>query len=200
MTENTNEWRLKGELTFDSPGVWSQVEDLYSKEDCGSIWKAYAIAAQLGALNDWPVMRASGVSYNSRPARLMHILLTPEVNPSARILAAAALACVSQLETHPPRDGLTQEWEVALKVQVLFAPEEAGDHTIHNPDVLLVAYARILDQLRHLHMTSLARVKREEQVELLANLVSRLPPLDRARRITIQIQAALDRSQRAGRK
>ncbi len=184
---------------FDSPGVWDLLKRYLDDCEVEQVWKAYAVAAQLGALDDYPVKRIPGASFNPRPARLMHILISEAGERSAIVLGACALVCAPKLADHSPTAGLTTAWELALKViKWLAYPEPLlkNDTAQLSQHHIALASARILDDLRHLHMTSLSALEREKLISHHRNLIENLPAPDSLQRIYTLIKSAVDRQGR----
>ena len=202
MSESSSKRVAKGDLSFDSPGVWNMLKGAFLEPELAQIWCAYAVAAKLGALDDKPVRRASGASFNPRPARLMHILLSEAAEKRAVVIAAAAFACVDITTPCPPAYTGMREWDLgclsrnyarsafnsAEKAEACAGAQAAAAEA--------VACAYLLDELRHLHMTGLSREDRTAAMSRAESfLTNRSFPAQYAR-LSALTQQALDRCRR----
>ena len=146
-----------GDLTFDSQVVWGLVQRYVSKTIQPEILSAYEIACRNGALSEWPVKREPGASYNPRPARLMYLLLHEAKERDGVVIAAAPLACADKL-AEINVSHLSTYLHPSLKI----AQEVRSDNFPISPQAVRVALSKLLDDIRHLHMTHFTPQERRE--------------------------------------
>jgi len=140
-----------GELRSDSPGLYRTLLRRMGKEGFARVERAYAEAARCGALEEAPVLRDPGASFNPKPARICQILVAELSEFRELVLSASMLSCVSP-EKMVPIPLLSEEQAVALLVHEWLS----GKHRRSTSVVVeRISLALKLDQLRHLHMTGL---------------------------------------------
>ena len=107
------------------------------------------MAIELGGLAERDYRREDAVSYNPRPARLVHILLSDCGNSSEAVLAAAMIAsvCEARQATYPP--------SIPEEVQRLVAAAGKPLDELYaaNDDAKQIAVSIRLDRARHFHLS-----------------------------------------------
>ena len=148
-----------GNLNLDAPGLVSALKMALPPEFVDLLGGVYAAAADLDGLVENPIKRGELDSFNPRPARVCQILLKEAKENDPVVLAAAMLSCASSL----PVDELIGGSYALVNLSKKFPTESS----LASSRVVL---ALLIDQLRHVHMSSISRdeidgiVKRAEQI------------------------------------
>ena len=130
----------------------------------GLIERSFAHAVEKGGLTELDFRREEGVSFNPRPARVALILLSNAQVTDAEVIAAGILA------SSDPLDDL-KHLEVAERARVLAHAALESPDAIASIDsairfeVAIVALARWLDRVRHLHQSPEASARWSEMLQ-----------------------------------
>ena len=154
------ERRDTGRLAQDSPAVMGAIRRIFSAEDVLLFESLYQAAALAGGLDEGPVLRIPNASFNPRPARICKILMREVKEQDMQVLGAALL--LSLPEQIPVEPGFEQAFQFAHKLRSFI--EKPGYDTPH-AIIERLHLAMLLDNLRHLHMTSLSPSEKEAVVE-----------------------------------
>jgi hypothetical protein len=157
---------LEGDLSFDSPKVWGHLRSTLDPSSLELISRAYHVASRRGGKREWPIMRPPGASYNPKPARVIEILISIGKIADPIVLAAAALSFAEDLPPDETKD-LPPEC-IAVAKQVIEAPERAL------PPAGKIIVARLLDEVRHLHMTVLSSEERLAYLRGIRSIVEQM--------------------------
>ncbi len=180
-----------GDLMFDSPGVWDLIQRSIEISFHAEILSAYTLACRHGALSEWPVKREVGVSYNPRPARLMHILLQEAKERNGVIIAAAPLTCAENLSTISI-DSLSDQ----LRPSFELAQEVADEVCLPSQNVTRLVLSKLIDDIRHLHMTHFTASEQREYATRTQQKLLTLPEASKEERLSSLLVAALERTLR----
>lgn len=168
---------LKGRLAEDAPGLFKDLSRLFDVGQCGYLSDCYRAAAKVGALEEAPVVREDGVSYNPKPARVCSILLKECPRYPVRIYGCSFFAVLPQVRL------VTVSSQFQSEVAAL---STMGDITEAEPAIQNVYLSVFLDQIRHLHMTHFSdQRKRVEYEKAVAQLLEweQLPISSEATRV-----------------
>ena len=142
-----------GDLAKDSPGLLGTLGTFLPKEDVSSLEDSYRKAASLGALNEFPIKRKEGASFNPRPARLCSLLLKEGELREVNTLSASFFlpSDENKVEKIPP-----EEATLIKSARSLFESHPLSEHAV------LLSLVWHLDLIRHLHMSSLSDQEKSE--------------------------------------
>ena len=131
-----------------SPHLAGSLEKILTPAQCSELDEVWNYVVQAGGMAEIGFEREPGVSYNPRPARVGLILLSNFEVTEVHVIAAGFLSCVD--------DSVAYSGALAKDATKL---AERSKHSIRelaaapeNDEVLLVALARHLDDVRHFHL------------------------------------------------
>lgn len=140
-----------GELHKDAGGLAVRLQNLLEADEIRTLVEVYREVFELGGCLEGEVMRGDGVSFNPRPARIA-VLAIDEFNLTglSEIGAGFCLSLPSGASFRM-RSATLQMMELSSQARLLI------DEGIDEPSIEVrhLASAFILDQVRHIHMTSL---------------------------------------------
>lgn len=120
-----NTFKITGELHSDSPKLWFLLQRTLDAAGIKEIVSSYQTSVLKGAAIEDPVIRHVGVSYNPKPARILDLLIRDGGIKDVALLKSALEQISDKQRSEPAKADLTIELAI------------------------------LLDQLRHLHMSSL---------------------------------------------
>ena len=183
LPDNHKNREVKGTLAFDSPSAYALINRTLKPLEIPLIIECYELCTRNGGATEWPVMREPGASFNSRPARILEILLGTVRDPSATLLAGALISLVIDSPSFFEKEG-TPGLALARESHTLTKESSPEAHSI--------ALARLVDDLRHLHMTVLSP---SERATILTHAVE-VAALSAPSRLSDMVRAAVTRYQR----
>ncbi|MBX7145228.1 MAG: hypothetical protein K1X79_12310 [Oligoflexia bacterium] len=142
-----------GELHGDSPALYAILQYAFPQQ-LDLLALAYHVAWHNGGQSEAPIVRAEGVSFNPRPARIVSLLLSDGYEKSPLTLCAAFLSYASCPSKAAIPSHLESAWELAQMALINNSSPpltEAGCR---------IKLCREIDSLRHLHMTNLGEHQR----------------------------------------
>ena len=170
-----------GKLEEDSPSLAGFLGRYLPKEEADSLTDLYSLVADLGGLNDSPVTREEGVSFNPRPARLCHILNKELKVHSSELLGAAII--LPLLHNNLSLEPLLGRWSREASLAEL---AYRGDRSSQEEEALYLAYW--VDLLRHLHMSKVSREEREETLETRKKIIDAREKFTSNQRLIILVE------------
>ena len=141
-----------GVLHEDSPGLHNIFRKLFGKEELLLLENAYALTSAHGGLHEGSVPREEGVSYNPRPARIAQILHRETACVEADLYVVAMLSCCAPdaacfLEAEfPKQTAMCRPVWQQLALPAADVPQTVAEITL----------CHVVDQARHLHMSTLS--------------------------------------------
>jgi len=179
---------LASSLERTAPGLHRDLRALFGG---GAVFEGLAVAygAVIGAIGpEAPeVRREEGASFNPRPARICHILLKDGGERRPEVLAAA----LASLTPHPGADTALVHTDTVKAVQSVLqggAPDPL-------PEVERIVLAVALDEVRHLHMTSLDTPARLGVVKKIRTYLDGTPGAAENRRLIELVEHAVRRAE-----
>jgi hypothetical protein len=139
-----------------SPALAASLSAFFNGAELEFLFASYRLACEVSALNEDRVIRENGAAFNPRPARIAAILIKEGKIRDANTIAAAFLACgepskISGLQIADHILSLSKQAQHIIK----------NGAAVHNTsaEALTIAYAIILDGIRHLHMTNMTHAE-----------------------------------------
>lgn len=144
-------YHLAGKLSDDARGLYVRLQNIHDAQSVELLQAIYREVYELGGCDEGHVTREPGVNFNPRPARLLHILLDDfEVEELAADGAALCLALPGSARFRMKAATLEM---LELSAQAQLCLEEAsGEHSL---EVRFLAASAALDEIRHLHMSTI---------------------------------------------
>lgn len=154
-----------------APGLYSSLKKILLPEDLASIEKSYTEVATRGGIEESPVIREVDASFNPRPARIATLVLTDAkpTNLTKAILLALWSSLILDAATDPQWSQVPEDLTSALD-----RISSINGTSLEDIDEVVVAVALRLDQVRHLHMTTLNINEKMSFLESVEALVTNL--------------------------
>lgn len=191
--ENYKVAMKSGILRIDAPKLFRELQRRLAGQSLIEIEQLYKKLGELGCLNDQPIKREKGVSFNPRPARICQILISEVHEDKFNMFAAAHLMCANP--------DITIE---GYKDAQLIVDQARSLLTIQSPSLMRefsmlserIALAWRLDELRHIHMSEIDSAKIEDLVCSTNNLLNSVDQI-KNKRLIVLITTVLRRYQNA---
>ncbi len=145
----------KYEFKSDSPGLYCLLLKVVSDSALVCLEEAYEVACLNGGKEEPRIRRPEGASFNPRPTRIAHILLTECQQNSGPVLGTAMLASCNMLPEGYEVGALRQEHLWSIKAREW--PQDEGGPAFLEQIFLAVT----LDTARHLHMMEISDSERD---------------------------------------
>lgn len=138
-------------LRLESPKVYALIQRSFTASEVAVLLKSYNFVVEHGANLEAETIRAEGVSFNPKMARILNILIHEGgvTSTAPLMLAMAGSIATSALSTFSAESGV-QISEAALSAIQELTPAPSAE-------VELVRLSYWLDRVRHLHMSTLDR-------------------------------------------
>lgn len=194
-------FKLIGELALDSPGLYKDLTRRLPDAALADLCAAYAEAAILGSLDDAPVQRAPGQSFNPRPGRLCQILLKELPTNDPSLLAAGFFLGCPPKNLKPKKTKKQHDFAIekanALQALQAYTSSSEAHSPLPLPDLQqALLLARMLDDLRHLHMTSWKKPLQDRFVGDIKKILLPLSKKLKDTRLFVKVSSALERYER----
>ncbi|RIL00861.1 MAG: hypothetical protein DCC75_13815 [Proteobacteria bacterium] len=166
--------KISGDLKVDSPALFAQLKSFLPVCDLQRVASAYRTAHEQGGTVEAPTRREPEASFNPKPARLCHILVSEAGVRDPLLLSGAILRCVQS-------NSQNQNFQRLANI---------------DQENLLIELAWSLDRIRHLHMTDLDTEQRCMVLEQARSLLESIPEQDASPRLTQLLSKAIQRCER----
>lgn len=167
-----------------SPATTAQLERYLPRSEINLIARAYDFLAEKNEAGELKVAREVDASFNARPSRILQIALIEGQLRTSSALVVSLLA--SAQDDHSLLDWNTpSEQKAALLIRSFIG----GEDVELSEEQLDIAGAILLDEIRHMHMSTLPYQSRSHRLDQLVGLVSKLQPT----RLKIKCDASLQR-------
>lgn len=153
------ERRDTGVFANDAPALFCALGRMYNKEILKSFEELYHNMVLAGGLHEGAIARAPNASFNPRPARLCKILLRETNEQDVNVLGAALIIAV------PDNFETPVAWQAACELAKQARTFRAQPLSKPDAPIERLHLAVLLDDLRHLHMTTLPHSEKEALVE-----------------------------------
>ncbi len=171
-----------------------------AEQEC--LFTGFQQADALGATAEWQVQRADGASFNPRPSRICQLLMIECRERSLSNLLCAAFSCapaaslelqVRKNEAAVESAAYTQELKQALSIAIKAQQPSVEEAPVVPESEACTLLVHGLDTLRHLHMSSLSKTQREQQIDKWQRIHAALAVYPSVRRISDMVENCLRR-------
>lgn len=178
---------MKTSLEQLSPSLYRALERCCEKKGLDLLVEAFEYAVAHGGCTEHGVRRSEGVSFNPRPARICQIVLTDCAERRPEFLAAALLVACNERSAS---QALEDANALALQARIFLESEHSESDCEH------LALALLLDEFRHLHMTSLSSGQIRERLDWVKEKIFPRVKQPNSERLKVMLQATIDRLER----
>jgi len=177
-------------LSTESPRLYKAFARIFTSEDLEMAQEVYALVVAHGGNQEDYLHRETGVTFNPRVSRVCEILIKECAQKTFRIFAAAMASCAK---------GISAELDcVDMKlVHEARAWDTKDGASQLSPEAEMIALAIKLDELRHLHMTTLDDTAKQAVYQDVTQRLLHCISHDKSVRLKELINAWADRFKRS---